>query len=810
MLLQDLRYGLRLFAKSPGFTAIAVLTMALGIGASTAVFSLLNGVLIQSLPYGDPARLVYVWSPIPRLPDVPREIGPNWPDYVDWVRMSHSFSSLAAWDSGYFNAAGKTGTTEIPGTRVSGNFFSTLEASAQLGRTIVPEDDDPRAARVAVISDAFWRSRFAAAASVLGSVLELDRQPYRIIGVMPPRFGYPHATDTPYDSREKQTDIWVPLRLTPEDKTDRNRAGGGTVFGRLKRGVDVRRAQAEMVGIESQLDPLHPPEIHGFTAWVQPMLDSLLGPVRPLMLLLMGAVLIVLAIGCANIANLLLARGAARMHEMGVRAAIGADRWRLVRQVLTESALLAVVGGICGAGAGWLGMRVLVRLAPRSIPRMDEVGFDARVLWFTVGASILTGLAFGLVPAIAAARVNLLPILAQGGGRGSTGRYRHWRDGVIVAEIALAVTLLAGAGLLLRSFQKLAATDLGFSRTSLTMKVTLDDRYSKPEDQVRFYRTLLERVRSIPGVTAAGGADMLPLGLRESVSFVEIEGRTLPKNSMANSRCATGEFFDAMGIRLLAGRMLNDRDIDQRPGVVLISRRFRDVYFPAEDPLGSHVRFGGGPQTPWATIVGVVEDVHHSSLEATPRPTFYSPLWRQPGQEIFLAIGAKAPLATVVPAVQAAARELDPSVAISDVHTMDAAIGEAGAKRRFQTAILGAFAGIAVFLAAIGIYGLMAYSVRQRTAEIGIRMAVGASRGRVVAMVLQRGMVLAAAGSVVGLGGALAATRLIRSWLYGVSATDALTFAVVPVVLLAIAAAACVVPAWRAARVDPVRAVWGR
>lgn len=810
ILRSDLRYGARVLAKSPGFAVIAVLTMALGIGASTAVFSLMNAVLIRSLPYGDPARLVYVWSPIPRLPEVPREIGPSWPDYVDWARTSQSFASLAAFEGGYFRVPGKTTATQIAATRVSGNFFGTLETAAAIGRTILPADDSPEAPRVAVISDALWRSRYGAAPAVLGDTVQLDRETYRIIGVMPPHFGYPHATDVPYpDTPEKQTDIWVPLRLTEVDKTDRNRAGGGTVIGRLKPGVDVRRAQAEMAAIEARLDPLHPPEIHGFTAYVQPMLDALLKPVRPLVLLLMGAVLMVLAICCANLANLLVARGAGRSHELGVRTAIGAGRARLVRQMLTEAALVAAAGDACGIAVGWAGMRLLARLAPASIPRVDEIGLHLPVLCFAVGISVAAGLFSGLLPALAASRVDVAAILAEGGGRSATRRSNRLRDAMIVAEVALAVTLLAGAGLLLRSFEKLAQTDLGFSRRALTMKVTLDDRYAKPEDQYEFYTRLVDRMRRIPGVAAAGGGNMLPLGLRESISFIEIEGRKLPKNSTADARAVTGGFCEAMGMHLLAGRFLTDPDGD-RPPVVLISRRFRDVYFPGEDPLGKHIRFGGGPDVPWSTVVGVVEDVHHSNLEGAPRPTYYSLLWQQPDRQMFVAIGAKVPPASLIPTVQKAVRELDPAVALSDIHTMETAVEGAGATRRFQMAILTGFAALAVFLAAIGIYGLMAYAVRQRTVEIGIRMAVGASRASVIAMVLRRGMLLAAAGSALGILGAFGATRLIRSWLYGVTPTDAVTFAAVPLLLLAVAAAACLVPAWRAARVDPVRAVWGR
>jgi predicted permease len=803
----DVRYGARLLAQAPGFTAIAVLTMALGIGASTAVFSLMNAVLIRSLPYGEPGRLVYVWAPVPRLADVPREIGPEFPDYFDWQRMSHSFSAMGMFTERFANLGAADGTERIGAARVTASLFETLQAKPQLGRAIAAADEALGAPAVAVISDGLWRMHFGADPAVLGRAIQLDRQSFTVIGVMRPLFSYPHASDSPYpDSPQKRTDVWLPLRLTARQKTDRSLGGGGTAIARLRPGVTLRQAQAEMAGIEAQLDPMYPPEgVHGFTAYVQPMLDSLLGSTRRLLYLLMGAVLMVLAICCVNVANLLLARGTARAHELGVRTAIGADRARLVRQMLTEAMLLAAGGAAGGVFTGWAFVRLLVRVAPATMPRMEETSFDGRVLAFTLAASVVTGLAFGLLPALAGSRVNVAAILAEG-GRSATGGPNRLRHAMIAAEIALAVTLLAGAGLMLRSFQKLSATELGFSRTALTMGITLDRHYT-PDQQMQFYRRLLEQVRRIPGVRAAGIGDDIPLAGFEDVTTFEIEGRSVPAGRVTDVRLVTPGYSEAIGTRLLAGRYLSDADTPKGAPVMVISRGFRDLYFPGENALGHRVRLGDGESVPWATVVGVVEDVHHSTLETVSRPMAYTPLWRRPQGN--LAIATAAP-DRAIPAVREIVRRVDSSAALFDVRTMDSLVAEAGAQRRFQTAILAAFAGLAVFLAAIGIYGLMAYSVKQRTAEIGIRMAVGASRGRVVAMVLRQGMALAAVGSVVGLGGALAATRLIRSWLYGVSATDGVTFAAVTLVLLAIAAAACVVPAWRAARIDPVRAVWGR
>jgi putative ABC transport system permease protein len=739
----------------------------------------MNAVLIRSLPYADASRLVYLWTPIPKLPDVPRELGPSYPDYYDWTRRSRSFAGMALFDEGYVHL---DSATRVGGARVTPGFFTTLGAAPQLGRATFTEGE-----RAVVIGDALWRGRFAGDPAVLGRTLEVDRQRYTVVGVMPPQFGFPRATDVRYpDPPQKRTDLWMPLALTEREKSDRAVGTGGTVVARLKPGVTVAQAQAEMSAIEAQLDALYPPDWRGWTAYVQPLLDSVLGPVRLRMWLLMAAVAMVLAICCANIANLLVARGAGRTREMSVRSAVGASRARLVRQMLTESLGMAGAGGAAGVLAALAAMRALVHLAPATIPRIDETTFDGRVLLFALAVSMLTGLAFGVLPALAASR-GAITITAV--------RRARMRSLLIVSEVAMAVMLVAVAGLLLRSFQKLAATDIGFTRATLTMTITPADRAGL---------ALLDQVRRIPGVEAAGLGDDLPLGGHYSVSNVSIEGRVIPKTQLVESRSATGGYFEAMHMRLLAGRYLNDADVARHPPAVAISRRFRDLYFPKEDPVGRRMRFCSDCQEPWHTIVGVVEDVRHGSLEETPRPAVYASLWPNPGPRINLAIATSLPAERVVPAVRRAAGS---AAYVSDVRTMNELVTEAGAARRFQTTLLAAFATLAMLLAAIGLYGLVAHAVKHRTREIGVRMAVGAGRGRILGMVLRQGMTPAVAGMALGLAGSAAASRLIASWLYGVSRFDAVTFVAVPLLLLAVAAAACFVPAWSATRVDPLSAL---
>jgi len=807
ILAADLRYGSRIIAKSPGFTAVALLAMALGVGATTAVFSLINAVLIRSLPYADPQRLVYVWMPIPRLKQLPPEMGPSSPDFYAWQQASHSFSDLTIFDQRRFTLVRPGASRHVGGAAVAGNFFHTLGAAPELGRVIGADEDQPGHEHVVVISDSLRRSLFGDDPSVLGRTLQLDREIYTVIGVMPPAFAYPHATDFPYSDQDiPATELWIPAALTAQQKTDFNANSWGIVIGRLRSGVPLKQAQVEMSAIEARIDPvLHPPFLQGCTALLRPFIDTAVGPVRPLLWLLVGAVSFVLLIASSNVANLLLARAAGRVHEMGVRTALGADRARLIRQMLTEAVMLALGGGALGAGLALAIVRLVVSVHPGNIPRLDETSLDARVLLFTAAVSLLTGIAFGLLPALAASRIDVSALLKQGGNKGVAGTSNRLRNGLIVTEVALSVILLAAAGLLIRTYLKVQSVDTGFAPSTLSMTLALDDRYDTPQKIDSVLKIVIGRVTSIPGVASAGLTNALPLSRRESIATFEIRGHTVNKDETVNARSATVPYFQSMEIRLLEGRFFTDDAVPGHPSEMLVSESFAKSYFPGERAVGQQMRFDS--KEPWHTVVGVVADVRHTSLEATPRPTAYGPLFQSPQSPASLTVRSSIPPQQLSSSIRQIVRGIDPAIVPDHTSTMRGLITEAASGRRFQTIALTAFAGVAVFLALVGLYGLMAYAVKQRTAEIGIRIALGASPSQVLGMVISKGLALTSAGLALGLAGALAVTRLGTRWLYEVSPADPITFLLVPALILAVALGACLIPAWKATRIDPVTAL---
>ena len=804
----DLKYGARMIRKAPAFTLVALLAMALGIGATTAVFSLVNAVLIRSLPYAEPEKLVYVWTPIPRLKDLPAEISPSSPDFYAFQKDSHSFSDLTMFQQERLTLVSSGGSRKLGAARVAGNFFHTLGATPQLGRAIDSGDDRPGHEHVAVISDALWRSTFAGDPGMLGKTLQLNREIFTVVGVMPAAFAYPHSADFPYSNGDiSATQIWIPIALTEKQKSDFD-TGTQATIGRLRSGVALQQAQAEMSALEAHLDPLlHPPFLQGCTALLRPFIDTAVGPVRPLLWLLLGAVSLVLQIACSNVANLLLARAAGRVHEMGIRTALGAERARLVRQMLTEAVLLALGGGALGAGIADAAVRLVVRLHPMDIPRLDETSLDARVLLFTLAASLLTGMIFGLLPALAASRVNVSRLLKQGGNKGIAGTSNSLRNGLIVTEVALSVILLAGAGVLIRSYLKVQAVDTGFVPSTLTMPVRLDERYDTPEKTGEFFRNLMTQVSRLPGVTSTGLVTALPLSHRESVSTFEIKGHAVKKETLVDARSATVSYFQSMGIRLLEGSFFAEQAAPGHPVETVVSQGFAKTYFPGEAAAGQQIRFDTSPTAPWHTIVGVVADVRHSSLEDNPRPAIYESFAQSPQSPGYLTVQAAGPGDRLISSIGKIVRSIDPAVAPEHAETMAQLVSEASSQRRFQTVVLSVFAATAVFLALVGLYGLMAYAVKQRTAEIGIRIALGASASRVLGMVVRKGLALVAIGLAIGLAGALAVTRLGASWLFGVSPADPATFLLVPVLILAVALCACLIPAWKATRIDPVSAL---
>ena len=797
ILASDLQRGARVLAKAPGFVTAALLTIVLGVTSTTVVFSLINAVLIRSLPYGNAERLVYMWTPVPGTAGLPREIGPYYSDVIAWQRNSKSFEAITALQR-YMPLLTDGSPQRVAGARVLGNFFPTLEAHTQLGRTIQPEDDQPGNQFVAVISDAFWRSRFGGHPSAIGKTILINRQPYRVIGVMPQEFSYPSGNDYPHQpefARLARTDVWVPLALTPKQLSARDSEQADAVVGRLHRGVSVSQAQWEISAIQKRLEPVHPEG--AFEALLVPFVETAIGPVRPLMRLLMGAVCLVLLLACGNLASLLLARAANRVHEMGVRTALGAQRSRLVRMLVTESMLLALVGGALAVGLSLAATRLVVKLNPGDIPRFEETAVDWRVLLLDLAAAMGTGFAAGILPAISASFVNVSELLRQG-GRGAAGGSWSARNALVVAEISLAVVLLAGAGLLIRSYLVVQGEDKGFAPSTLTMSINLDEQ-TQGVNLVR--RELMRRIQNLPGVQAAGSIDDLPLSTNEDIGFLVVDGYTSRIKQWVRARGTAGEYFRAMQIPLIAGRYLNDGDTAANPfeaGVsVVVSESFAKRYFPGRTPLGRRLGINGPAKN---TIVGVVGDVRQSSLEEAPEPVVYA----QNGLADSVVIRTFGSPEAVVASIRKEVSALGAGAAVTDVQTMSQYVDQAAARRRFQTVALTAFAGVAVFLTLVGLYGLIAYAVRQRTAEIGVRMALGATPGAMLRMVILAGLKLTLAGLGIGVCLALVMAQGMAGFVYGIPEIDPVTFLAVPAFMIAVTVVACLAPAWRAARIDPV------
>jgi predicted permease len=800
--MQDLRYGLRTLSKSPGFTITAVLTLALGIGACTAIFSLVNAVLIRSLPYGDAGRLVYLYTPNPQF-NVPVEIfGPTYADFYDLKKESTSFQDMTAFDQSVFSLTTPGPAERVSTARVDGDFFSTFQARPQLGRAIAPSDDQVGHEEVAVISHALWRSMFASSTDILHCSLLLDGKTYQIIGVMPQGFEYPHYSDLPYGSAQyKTTQIWVPLALTPQQMEDRENARGNAVA-RLRAGVSIAQAQAEMSTLMVRLDKLHDARVRGWGAQVENFVDSTVGQVRALLWLLLGAVGIVLLIACGNAANLLLARAASRMRELGVRVALGAGRSRIIRQLLTESLLIGLVAGGVGFCLAYVFLRVLPHLNPGNIPRLNEASLDTRVLFFTVAVSLLTSVITGILPASAVSRINLTDFLATSSSRSVAGAHTRVQSTLIVVESALVVVLLAGAGLLLRSYINVVLLDTGFSQSTVAMNIGLDARYSQPQ-RVEFFRNLFARVEAIPGVQKVGGISSLPLSNSEDLREFEVDGYPNKKGQLAESRWATPQYFSAMGIPLVAGRLFTQEDKSNR-SLAIVNESFAKKYFTNRNPIGGRVS-RADDHTQWSTVVGVIGDVRDSALEKAPEPQIYN--LDNDFEGGYIAVRSTLPAKSLAATIRSTLRSIDPNLAAGDIQTMGDLESEASAPRRFQTSLLSVFAGIALFLALVGLYGLMAYSVSRRTREVGIRMALGAQRTDVMLLVLEKASLLLALGLVSGLVASWFATRAIQAFLFGVGRHDPITTLSVCALLAVSGLIAAIIPARRAASIDPMQAL---
>ena len=811
---QDLRYGVRTLMHAPGFTVTAVLTVGLGIGACTAIFSLVNAVLIRSLPYGDPERLVYLFSPNPALKIPPEVVCPSYGDFYDLKRESQSYADMSSFEQAQFGVMQQGVMQHIGGARVDEDFFASLQSMPELGRTFAAEDNQPAHAKVVVISHALWVSMFGASPDVLRRSIQLNEftnpANYQIVGVMPPKFEYPFKSDLPYgDSHIQSTQIWVPLALDTKARSSRA-LGNNVSVARLRPGVTIHQAQAEMSGIMAGLDKAYAadPRDAGLPrewgALVESFSGISIGPVRPLMRLLLAAVGLVLLIACGNVANLLLARAAERARELGVRAALGAGRGRMVRQLLTESMLVGIGG--CGAGIvlALLFLRLLPKLDPGNIPRLNEASLDVRVFAVAILASLLTSLLAGLMPAVGASRMQLTEFLKAHATHGRGAGHSRVQSGLIVAQTAMVVVLLAGAGLLIRSYINVASVDTGFTRSAVTFHVSIDQHYA-PEKQRDFYKELMTKLEALPGVQAAGGVNNLPLSNSESIGFLWIDGFPNKEFQQTEGRVVTPHYFEAMQIPLVSGRSFTEADTTgKQPGPTIINQKFAATYFPDRNPIGGRISTDD-KHAQWSTVVGVVADVRHMSLEEEPQPQMYGVGYDFGDRSI--AVRSSLPPATVENEIRATLKSIDPSIAAADIHTMGDLVSIATARRRFQTSLLSVFAGIALIMALVGLSGLMTFSVNRRTREVGIRMALGAERRDVLLLILRNAWVLVMCGLALGLVCTWLATRLLKSFLFGVSQHDPLTVVVVSVLLVACGLLAAFAPARRAASIDPMQAL---
>ena len=811
----DLRYALRAARRSPGFTAVAVLSLALGIGANSAIFSVASALLLRPLPYQDAHRLVILWNRSPGL-----GIAEDWfstAQYFDIKHGQQAFDEVAIVIGANANLTGDGEPERVGTIRVSSNLLPLLGVRPLLGQLFVPEDDVAGAAGTALLGYGTWVRRYGSDPGVVGRSLLVNGQSYRIVGVLPRSFSLRQEV-VPTLGVVADAELVLPLPLPPNAPQIRGREDYNVVA-KLKPGVSVRQAQAEMDGLTARLRRDHPelyPPNGGLTFSVVPLQEQVVGDVRRSLVILVGAVGFVLLIACANVANLLLSRAVARQREMAVRAALGAGRARLVRQLLTESLLLALAGGALGRVFAALSLQGIRVLGAKSVPRLHEIGIDTGVLAFTLAVSALSGLLFGLAPALRLGRVDLQRAL-QDAGRGAAGAGSVWgrgqnlRRSLVVAELALSVVLLIGAGLLVRSFAHLQQVSPGFNVSDvLTFELTMTGRkYADVQALSETYRQLWARLARIPGVTAAGGVSALPLSQMMSWGPITIEGRTPPPGEKfvnADQRMVAGGYFRAMEIPLLQGRDFNEQDTRANPRVAIVDEYMARQMWPGQDPIGKRLRTGGidtNVNAPWMTVVGVVGRIKQDTLESESRIALYLPHAQVPARAMNVVVRARG-AAALTSLVRREIRELDPDLPLYGVRTMEARVDESLARRRFSMLLLTLFAALALGLATIGIYGVIAYLVSQGTRELGIRLALGATPSRILGAIVAHGMSIAAVGVGLGLAGAFALTRVMGSLLYGVRASDPLTFLGIAALLTAIALAASLIPARRAARIDPV------
>ncbi|MDQ3816531.1 MAG: ABC transporter permease [Acidobacteriota bacterium] len=795
---QDLRYGFRMLLKRPAFTFVIMLTLALGIGANTAIFSVVNAVLLRPLPYRDAERLVVVAE---KMRDG-QPVGVAYPNFLDFRERAQSFTEVAGFRHRPYNLVGVDKPVRLKGREVSWNFFSMLGVKPQLGRTFTADDDREGAERTVILSHATWQAQFGGDASVIGKAIALDGNSYTVIGVLPADFDF-----------FRPDNLFVPLSISiSQVDQERGNHGNLQMLARLKDGVSFQQASAEMDGLATQLGRAYPDTNSGESVLTYHLLDRYTSNIRGTLWVLLGAVGFVLLIACVNIANLLLVRAADRQKEIAIRFALGAGRWRIVRQLLSESVLLGLLGGLSGLLLGVWIMDGLLKLAPEGMPRLGQVKLDTSVLLFTLGISLLTGLLFGLLPSWQSARHDLHTTLKEGARSVAGTGGEKLRRGLLVIEVGLSLVLLIGAGLMLRTFYQLTHVDPGFETDKLlTMYLNLPHNVYDKQRRWEFYDECLMRVKAIPGVRAATLTSSLPIdGSTWDSIFIAADKPVPPRTELPRAAWTpvSANYFQTMGIRLLKGRALTAADVDGKPTVTVINETMAARLWPGEDPIGKRVKQGWPEdQTPWREVVGVVADVKLNGVNQETPMQAYLPLAQEPSYTLAIVVRTNGNPLNMTDAVERTIHTVDKDLPLFDVRSMDQLMGEAIAQQRLVLVLLLGFAILALLLAAVGIYGVISYLVSQRTHEFGIRMALGAQTGEILRLVIGQGIKLTLAGVVLGLVGAFELTQLMKALLFGVGATDTLTFVAIPLLLTAIALLACYIPARRATKIDPMAAL---
>jgi putative ABC transport system permease protein len=815
-MLSEIKVALRGLAKSPGFTAIAIVTVALAIGANTAVLSLVNALLVRPLPYKNPQKLVLIWEQFANqgLDRIPVSA----PEYLDYEKQLTSYDGIAAFDYVDLNLTGSDVPERVQGAVVSPSLFSVLGIQPVRGRTFAREEQGEGRDDVVVISARLWQRRFNSDPAVLNNKIMLNGRGYTVVGVMPASFEFP----LPLFNKQggtfgERADIWKPIAFTEDELKSRGSRSYG-VIGRLRDGVSANQAQAELNTIIANWIPRFKENYAvetGFGARVYGLQEQVVGGMRPALLILLGAVALVLLIACANLTTMLLARGGSREREMAIRVALGAGPMRLLRFLLIESVLLAVVGGVVGIVLAIWGLDILTAVGAKTVPRLREVNLDATVLSVTFIISVATGVLFGIVPALASAKPELTEALKEGGRSSTTGvRRNQVRNSLVITEIALALVLLIGAGLLMKSFAHLQNVNPGFNpKNVMTAELSLPLlKYARGKPVIDFYSEVVRRVSAIPGVQAASFTNVLPLSGSNTDNSFHIEGR----NEMVTKvfpdeeiRTVTPDYFKVLQTPLMRGRFFTEADNADAPGVVIINQAMAKKYWPDEDAIGKRINFGDADPTKikWFTIVGIVADLHHQGLDVDPKPEFYLPHAQRPYRGMVLAVRSSQDPRGLIPSLRSEIQSIDPDQPLANVRTLETVAAESIAPRRMSMVLLGAFAGIALLLASVGIYGVISYLVVQRTHEIGVRMALGAQRRDVLQMVVGHALKLVGIGATIGLILAFLSTRALAALLYGVSTFDLVTFVFVTVTLAAVALLASYIPALRATRADPMIAL---